>query len=295
MEGSGYIPITKGNYAERVRGMKSLAPEWKTLEEAPFAVLRLLEAGAPFPLNDEKEYLEKHLKKEERNRLNIRALREKNPEEAEKTAENKIRQAWETEKFPADHPGLPLLHEVEKIIDYSFRNQYLCPQAFTCPSFSLLDHDPWKCKSTNMPNESLAFFGETAIKTELGFLLQRQYCHLGYFETVAYGNNLFTDTKKRQMQRLEAHYTSDETLGGCFDDLAFSRYLRQRDKYAEKTSTKAKANVIRALVGAVAVDSQWNPEDLKRTIHRMMTFTLPEPTFSQVYKYFGDNVPESVL
>lgn len=163
------------------------------------------------------------------------------------------------------------LDEVQRKIGYRFDNIDLLYQAFTRSSYST--------QYGGENNEVLEFLGDRVldfyvvkvIADRFGFTKSQsdyydeeedndEYC------IVAHKNESdFTELKKE--------IVSNKTLAKRIDKLGFAKYMfmgdSDIDNHVEKQE-KVKADLFEAILGAVAIDSEWNPDDLQKVVKFML-------------------------
>ena len=163
------------------------------------------------------------------------------------------------------------LEEVQKKIDYYFENEDLLFQAFTRSSYST--------QYGGENNEVLEFLGDRVldfyvvkiIADRFGFTKSQsdyydeendndEYC------IVAHKNESdFTELKKE--------IVSNKTLANRIDRLGFAKYMfmgdSDIDNHVEKQE-KVKADLFEAILGAVAIDSDWNADELQNVVKSML-------------------------
>ena len=305
-----YEPITKDNYAERVREMESLAPEWKTLENAPVSVLHLFSPDLYLHQDDSsdillevlnytrKQEIKAILSEEEQSFLNAEAIQAQ-PNESEAVAERMIREAWERDRLPLTCAGRALVKEVEKILGYKFMNEYLCVQAFTHHSFTRDCKDAWGCAAVYENNEALSFLGNAALNAAVSRIMQIQYCHHFYDDDCDYGSFLSCDDGKEQLTEIRSYLVSKENLCKRCLALGLETFIRRREgKAGEAEDTQILNNTLEALIGAVAVDCDWKIEVLEAVVGEVLDVFLPylakykeEERYEEIYfwtkKRFG--------
>ena len=163
------------------------------------------------------------------------------------------------------------LEEVQNKIDYPFRNPCLLMQAFTRSSYSV------QFGSEN--NEVLEFLGDRVldlcvakiIADEFGFMKSQSAYYdkdkdLEEFCIVAHKNEAdFTGLKQE--------IVSNKTLAKRIDSLGFAPYLYMGDSdvnnHVEKQE-KVKADLFEAILGAIAIDSDWDFEALEHSVALML-------------------------
>lgn len=163
------------------------------------------------------------------------------------------------------------LEEVQQKIDYSFGNIDLLLQAFTRSSYST--------QYGGENNEVLEFIGDKVldfyvVKTiaeRFGFMKsQSEYYDKDNdneeFCIVAHKNESdFTEIKKE--------IVSNKTLAKRIDALGFAKYMYLGKSDIENnvvSQEKVKADLFEAILGAIAIDSDWNAETLQKSTEHML-------------------------
>ena len=163
------------------------------------------------------------------------------------------------------------LSKVQKKIGYDFQNTALLFQAFKRSSYST------QYGSEN--NEVLEFLGDRIldfyvvkiIADEFGFLKSESEYYdeendADEFCIVAHKNEAdFTDLKKE--------IVSNKTLAKRIVELKFAQYLLMGDSDVNnhvERHEKVKADLFEAILGAVAIDSNWDPEILENVVANML-------------------------
>lgn len=163
------------------------------------------------------------------------------------------------------------IEEVEEQIGYSFENKDLLLQAFTRSSYSV--------QYGGENNEVLEFLGDRVLDfyvvkimaDEFGFTKSNSDYYdedndLDEFCIVAHKDEAdFTGIKN--------NLVSNENLARRIDKMHLAQYMylgdSDIDNHVEK-NTKAKADLFEAILGAVAIDSDWDPETLKDIVADML-------------------------
>ena len=163
------------------------------------------------------------------------------------------------------------LNEVQNKIKYSFKNLDLLLQAFTRSSYST--------QFGGENNEVLEFIGDRVldyyvvkkIADEFGFMKsESEYYDHNYdnneFCIIARKNESdFTDLKKE--------IVSNKTLAKKIDKLKFAKYMYLGDSDVDNNvinQEKVKADLFEAIVGAIAIDSEWDQKILQDSIEYML-------------------------
>lgn len=163
------------------------------------------------------------------------------------------------------------LDEVQRKIDYSFCNIDLLLQAFTRKSYSV--------QYGGENNEVLEFIGDKVldfyvvkiIADRFGFMKsQSDYYDADNdneeFCIVAHKNESdFTEIKKE--------IVSNKTLAKRINTLGFGKYMYLGDSDISNnviSQEKVNADLFEAILGAIAIDSEWNADALQNSIEYML-------------------------
>ena len=165
------------------------------------------------------------------------------------------------------------LDDVQKKIGYWFDNEDLLLQAFTRSSYS--------SQHSGENNEVLEFLGDRVldfyvvkvISDRFGFVKSQSDYYdeendLDEYCIVAHKNEAdFTELKKQ--------IVSNETLAKTIDKLGLFKYMYLGDTDIENPKfkdnlIKVKADLFEAILGAVAIDSDWNQDELQNVVEFML-------------------------
>lgn len=163
------------------------------------------------------------------------------------------------------------LEEVQRKIDYSFDNIDLLLQAFTRSSYS--------AQFGGENNEVLEFIGDKVldmyvtkiIADKFGFMKSQskyydekedndEYCIVAH-----HNEGDFTELRKT--------IVNNKTLAKRIDKLGFAKYLYLGDSDLDNNvvnQEKVKADLFEAILGAIAIDCDWNPDDLQNSVDVML-------------------------
>lgn len=163
------------------------------------------------------------------------------------------------------------LEEVQRKIDYSFNNIDLLIQAFTRSSYS--------AQFGGENNEVLEFIGDKVldmyvtkiIADDFGFMKSQsdyydeeedndEYCIIAH-----HNEGDFTELRKT--------IVNNKTLAKRIDKLGFAKYLYLGDSDLDNNvvnQEKVKADLFEAILGAIAIDCEWNPDDLQNSVDIML-------------------------
>ncbi|MCR5308883.1 MAG: hypothetical protein K6E21_02075 [Bacilli bacterium] len=162
------------------------------------------------------------------------------------------------------------LEDVQQQLGYWFNNEHLLLQAFTRSSYS--------AQYGGENNEVLEFIGDRVldfyvvkiIANTFGFTKSQSEYYDGEaleeFCIVANKNEAdFTELKKE--------IVSNRTLARKIDDLGFAKYLYMGDSdiqnHVEKQE-KVKADLFEAILGAIAIDSEWHAKELEEFVYNVL-------------------------
>lgn len=161
--------------------------------------------------------------------------------------------------------------EVQKKISYRFDNIDLLYQAFTRSSYST--------QYGGENNEVLEFIGDRVldfyvvkvIADRFGFTKSQS----DYYDEEGDNDEYCIVAHKNESDctELKKEIVSNKTLAKRIDELGFAKYMfmgdSDIDNHVEKQE-KVKADLFEAILGAVAIDSGWNPDDLQNVVDFML-------------------------
>ena len=139
------------------------------------------------------------------------------------------------------------LKEIQKTINYTFKNPILLQQAFVRKSFAE-ENPEWQ------DNEVLEFFGDSVLNTYLSKIL--------YDTFKGFKDNQFVSKKNQgELTKIRSKNSDKECLSHCVEILGFEKYLLlgnsdRKNKAWESNSVKE--DLFEAIIGAVAIDCEWD-------------------------------------
>jgi len=165
------------------------------------------------------------------------------------------------------------LDDVQKKIGYWFDNTDLLFQAFTRSSYSSQHGGENNEVLEFIGDKVLEFYVTKVIADRFGFVKSQSDYYdeendLDEYCIVAHKNEAdFTELKKQ--------IVSNETLAKRIDKLGLFKFIYLGDSDLEnenfkKNLTKVKADLFEAILGAVAIDSDWNPDELQNVVEFML-------------------------
>lgn len=163
------------------------------------------------------------------------------------------------------------LEEVQERIGYQFENVDLLRQAFTRSSYST--------QYGGENNEVLEFMGDRVldfcvVKTiadEFGFMRSQS----DYYDKDNDNDEFCIVANKNEANftELKKEIVSNKTLAKRIDKLGFAKYLfmgdSDLDNHVERQE-KAKADLFEAILGAIAIDCEWDIETLQESAKQML-------------------------
>ena len=190
---------------------------------------------------------------------------------------------------------------IEEKISYQFRyHTKLLVQAFTRKSFAQ-EHDGYE------DNEILELYGDQLVNTVMTKWLYDSYSTVPQ----TYMDDFFYSKKNEaELSKIRANYVNKSALAHCIDMLNLDDYLLlgNSDKKNEVWSNeKVRCDLFEAIIGAVAVDSDWDFKQIEKsckTMWGMLDFNenfvttlydvcddleIAEPKFSVYQNYYGNN------
>ena len=147
---------------------------------------------------------------------------------------------------------------IQQKIGYQFVNPVLLKQAFVSPSLS----DATQNRVQNY--QILEFIGDAVLGLAVVKNLASEFCHVdssGQFVSSATEGNL-TEEKIRLVQ--------NEKLALCSNALGFDSYLERAHGYFLHDRKNKKGDLIESILGAVAIDSNFNMDVLSRVASELL-------------------------
>ena len=151
------------------------------------------------------------------------------------------------------------LKEIQKTINYTFKNPMLLQQAFVRKSFAEENPD---CQD----NEVLEFYGDSALNTYITMVL---YDNFKGFE-----DGQFSSKKDQgELTKLRSRNSDKECLSHCIEILGFEQYLLLgKSDWKNKVweSRSVKEDLFEAIIGAIAIDCGWDWQQIYQVCRGML-------------------------
>ena len=176
------------------------------------------------------------------------------------------------------------LQAVQERIDYWFENPDLLQQAFIRRSYSQ--------EYGGGDNEVLEFIGDKALDFIIVKLLSEEYGDYAEnyddYDPNEDCNEYISDCRENKLSEMKRVLVEGKTLAKRIDILDLSGYLilgkgDQKNKVYNNASVKE--DLFEAIIGAVALDSDWDIETLEEVIDRML-----DP-----YSYISDDIEDQYI
>ena len=163
-------------------------------------------------------------------------------------------------KLPLPSP----VDDIQRIIGYEFINENLLRQAFTRRAFSL--------EYGTGNNEVLEFLGDTALNTVVTREIGRQLTEV---DCTIPGNPFSASYPEGDLTRIRQQYICGEYLASRAAALGLDQYILYGSQ--EEASESAGADMMEALIGAVAADCDWDWHTIEGVVDRLLCIQLSGP------------------
>ncbi len=147
------------------------------------------------------------------------------------------------------------LKKIQAKINYQFQNTKLLQQAFTRKSYSTA------LGGSN--NEILEFFGDRV----LDYAVMKDF--YDRFGMIDCKNEFLSSKPLGDLSKAEIAIIKNSNLSEQITRMGLKKYM-QVISSAEKCNLKNKADLLEAILGAVAIDSNWNIESILKVYHKML-------------------------
>ena len=163
---------------------------------------------------------------------------------------------------------------IQQKIGYQFTNPVLLKQAFVSPSLSAATQN----RVQNY--QILEFIGDAVLGLAVVKNLSSEFCHVdssGQFVSSATESHL-TEEK--------ICLVKNEKLSRCSNALGFDSYLERAHGYFLHDRKNKKGDLIESVLGAVAIDSNWNMDVLSRVASELLRYDKTVKTASKELKNY---------
>ena len=149
---------------------------------------------------------------------------------------------------------------IEQLIGYPFDNRELLQQAFTRKSYTNETHD-------GDNNEILEFIGDKALDFVIVKTLSEHY------GKVNRRGEFVCKLKEGRLTELKKRFVEGVMLAHCIENLGLNQYLimgKGDKKNNAQDDTSVKEDLFEAILGAVAIDSNWDIDALQDVAELML-------------------------
>lgn len=150
--------------------------------------------------------------------------------------------------------------EIEQQIGYEFENRLLLQQAFTRKSYTEETHD-------GDNNEVLEFIGDKVLDLVVVKVLTE------YYGDINDRNEYECEHTEGKLTELKKHLVESKMLAERIDELGFANYLimgKGDRKNKIQNETHVKEDLFEAILGAVALDSDWDMDAMQDAVEMML-------------------------
>ena len=148
---------------------------------------------------------------------------------------------------------------IQSGINYNFKNLQLLNQAFTRKSYS--EEHP-----EVQNNEILEFYGDEILDFFVTKMLYEKFSKI-------INKQFFSEKSEGELTKLKATLVSKQSLAQCMHNFGFSDFFylgKSDEKNNVKNSISANEDLFEAIIGAVAVDTNWNYKLLEQVCKTML-------------------------
>lgn len=153
-----------------------------------------------------------------------------------------------------------IVHEIETILSYNFNNRLLLEQAFTRRSYA--KEHPGK-----QDNEVLEFIGDGVLSN---YVLK---CLVDSYTNVEDNKPLVSSKSEQQLTDFKNKLIQRSMLASKIDELNLAQYLQVGKGDSQQEVIKqdsVKEDLFEAIVGAVAIDSDFDEDEIEELIDLML-------------------------
>lgn len=159
-----------------------------------------------------------------------------------------------------EHKMYKFYDEVEQCIGYKFKRRALLKQAFTRKSYTQETRD-------GDNNEVLEFIGDKALDLAVVRAMS------DYFGRVNDRDEYSCDLNEGNLTKFKARLIESKMLAHRIDELGFAKYLimgKGDRKKGVQDDSHVKEDLFEAIVGAVAIDSDWDIDEIQDVVDLML-------------------------
>lgn len=158
---------------------------------------------------------------------------------------------------------------IQRQLGYTFKNPELLNQALTRSSYAE--------ENGGEDNEVLEFIGDKVLDVLIVKILTEKFGHFAEqnkaWTKIIYTGEFISDCKEGKLSEIKARLVNKRTLADKMDMLGFAKYLKmgQGDiKTNISAENSVKEDLFEAILGAIALDSNWNLTELQGVVEIML-------------------------
>lgn len=163
---------------------------------------------------------------------------------------------------------------VQEKIGYNFRNQNLLRQAFTSPSVTTASDG----KIQNY--QVLEFIGDSVLEMIVVKELSDDFCYFDKF------GQMICKTNEGKLTEMKVGYVKNETLAHCAEVLGLNQYMERVYSYSSSDFKNKRGDLIEAILGAVALDSNWNLGKIASVANKILSYKNVDIDYSSQLERF---------
>ncbi len=176
------------------------------------------------------------------------------------------------------------LEYVQVRIGYRFKNQELLVQAFTRSSYA--------SENGGGDNEILEFIGDKALDLAVVKFLAEKYGSFADPKELSQGiqNHFYSDYDEGVLTEIKASMVQKKTLARRIEYLGFEDFLIMGKGDEAKQINKVlsvKEDLFEAIIGAVAIDSEWDLNVIYRVAENMLEYSAQIDDADDTVNYIG--------
>ncbi len=148
---------------------------------------------------------------------------------------------------------------IQSAINYCFKNIRLLDQAFTRKSYSAEHPDVQN-------NELLEFYGDRILDLFVTKMMYNKFSKI-------VNNEFVSEKSEGELTKLKAVLVSKKSLAQCMRNFDFSKFLflgKSDEQNDVQKSDSVNEDLFEAIIGAVAVDCNWNYPILEKVCEQML-------------------------
>lgn len=167
--------------------------------------------------------------------------------------------------FAIESPNVDPANIIASIIMYHFDNENLLRQAFTRRAF-MIEYGLTAC------SEELEFYGDQILSTVITREIYKKFSDPF---TLSVEGPFQSQHDEGALSKMRAKFLSKEHLAARAVDLGLDKYILYGT--GEEPNESAREDMIEALIGAVAVETNWNWRLLEDIVDRLVNIQLSNP------------------